>query len=360
MKIAVNARWLLPGKLEGTGVYTLKMLEQIIPSFPEHSFILFLDRKIDTEIFDLNFSNVHFIVIAPMARHPLLWKVWNDITVPNAIRKIGAQLYWSTDGLPARTTVRQWITIHDLNFEHHPEWITAAAAKYYQKQVRKGAQVAEKIFTVSNWSKEDLVSTYRISEEKIVVTLNAPQRVFSKGKSSFTGNYFCAVGALAPRKNLITLIKAFDRWCHQNPEQNHMLKIAGTALFKDSDFEHEMQELNHSNRIEWLGRLTENDLEMLYRGATAYCMPSAMEGFGIPLVEAMQCGTPILASKNSAITEVVGKSGILLPTYEIDAWTNGLQKVVDEYDHWSKLALKRSKDFDWSKSAKPFINALKE
>ena len=99
---------------------------------------------------------------------------------------------------------------------------------------------------------------------------------------------------------------------------------------------------------------------MLYRGATAYCMPSAMEGFGIPLVEAMQCGTPIIASNNSAITEVVGKSGLLLPTYDLDAWAEGLQKVINEYDYWSRLSLKRREDFDWKKSALPFINALKE
>ena len=360
MKIAVNARWLLPGKLEGTGVYTLKMLEQIIPSFPQHSFFLLLDRKIDTALFGLNFTNVQFIVISPMARHPLLWKVWNDISVPIAIRRIGAHLYWSPDGLPARSSVRQWITIHDLNFEHHPEWITPKAAKYYQKQVRKGAKIAERVFTVSDWSKNDLVSTYGVSKEKIVVTPNAPQRTFTAGESSFSSNYFCAVGALAPRKNLITLIKAFDQWCGLNPKENHTLKIAGTALFKGSDFEQELQGLNHSERIEWLGRLNENDLEKLYRGASAYCMPSAMEGFGIPLVEAMQCATPIIASKNSAITEVVGKSGVLLPTYDVDAWTEGLQKVVNEYEHWSDLALKRSKSFDWIKSAKPFINALKE
>jgi glycosyltransferase involved in cell wall biosynthesis len=360
MKIAVNARWLMPGKLEGTGVYTVKMLEQIIPSFPEYSFFLLLDRKVKTDVFGLNFENVHFVVVSPMARHPILWKIWNNFSVPKRLKTIGADLYWSPDGLPAQTVTSQWITIHDLNFEHHPEWITPKAAKYYQKNVSKGARMAQRIFTVSNWSKKDIITTYGVAEEKVVVTPNAPQRVFSPGKSGLTSNYFCAVGALAPRKNLITLIKAFDEWCSQNSEQNHTLKIAGTALFKDVDFENELQGLNHFERIEWLGRLNDNDLEMLYRGATAYCMPSAMEGFGIPLVEAMQCGTPIIASKNSAITEVVGKSGLLLPTYDVDAWTEGLQKVISEYDHWSKLSLKRGGDFDWKKSAQPFIDALKK
>ncbi|MEC8458886.1 MAG: glycosyltransferase family 1 protein [Bacteroidota bacterium] len=360
MKVAVNARWLIPGKLEGTGIYTLKMLQQIILAFPEHIFFLLLDRKVEFDSLGLNFSNVNFIVVSPMARHPILWKVWNDFSVPKKLKTIGADLYWSPDGFPAQTPITQWITIHDLNFEHHPEWIKRNVAKYYRKNIRRGARIAAKLFTVSNWSKNDIVSSYGISKEKIIVTPNAPQREFSPGKSRFTKNYFCAVGAIAPRKNLITLIQAFDRWCSQNTEQKHTLKIAGTELFKDLDFQYDLQRLNHSSRIEWLGRLNDNDLEMLYRGATAYCMPSAMEGFGIPLVEAMQCGTPIIASKNSAIIEVVGEAGLLLPTYNVDAWTEGLQKMISEYDHWSQLSLKRGDDFDWEKSAQPFIDALKE
>ena len=120
MKVAVNARWLIPGKLEGTGIYTLKMLEQIIPAFPEHIFFLLVDRKVEFNSLGLNFPNVHFITVSPIARHPILWKVWNDFSVPKKLKTIGADLYWSPDGLPAQTPTPQWITIHDLNFEHHP------------------------------------------------------------------------------------------------------------------------------------------------------------------------------------------------------------------------------------------------
>ena len=105
MKIAVNARWLLPNKLEGTGIYTLRMLEQIIPTFPQHEFHLLLDRGIATDQFSLDFPNVHFHVVAPQARHPLLWTLWNDFSVPRALKKLRIDLYWSPDGLPAKTTI---------------------------------------------------------------------------------------------------------------------------------------------------------------------------------------------------------------------------------------------------------------
>ena len=120
-----------------------------------------------------------------------------------------------------------------------------------------------------------------------------------------------------------------------------------------------MSGLKHPERVEWMGRLNDSELEVLYRGAIAYCMPSAMEGFGIPLVEAMQCGTPVIASDNSAITEVVADNGLLVPTYDIDAWAAALERIRQEREHWSALALGRGKGFDWASSAQPWIDALK-
>jgi glycosyltransferase involved in cell wall biosynthesis len=360
MKIAVNARWLLPNKLEGTGIYTLRMLEQIIPTFPQHEFHLLLDRGIATDQFSLDFPNVHFHVVAPQARHPLLWTLWNDFSVPRALKKLHIDLYWSPDGLPAKTKTRQWLTIHDLNFEHHPEWVPKNVATYYRRQIRKGAAQAQRIFTVSQWSAEDIASTYTIPAEKIALTYNAPQQRMEAGQMNTEDPYFCAVGALTPRKNLRTLLLAFDRWVAKNPTAVHRLKIAGAAHFKDPAFETVRNSLKHADRIDWLGRLSGRALEALYGGSTAYCMPSAMEGFGIPLVEAMQCGTAVIASKNSALTEVVGTAGLLVSTYDVEAWSAALQQITTENSIWRERALQRGDFFNWEQSAAAFIEALQE
>ena len=355
----VNTRWLLPGKLEGMGIYTLRMLQQIIPACPEHLFVLLLDRAVDTEALELDFENAQFHVVPPPARHPLLWTLWNGYMVPRALKKLGADLYWSPDGLPARTEVKQWLTIHDLNFEHHPEWIPAGVAKHYRRNIRRGAELAQHIFTVSEWTKNDLMATYHVRPEDISLTYNAPQKPMQPGKSSFEGPYFCAVGALTPRKNLITLIRAFDQWASAHPETTDTLKIAGVAHFKDTEFDQALAQVQHRNRIQWLGRLSDTMLEELYRGATAYCMPSAMEGFGIPLVEAMQCGTPVIASENSALPEVVGNGGLLVPTYDVDAWCSALEQMRVEREQWVENALARGNSFRWADSASPFIEKLR-
>jgi glycosyltransferase involved in cell wall biosynthesis len=275
------------------------------------------------------------------------------------LKRLKVELYWSPDGLPAKTNIRQWITIHDLNFEHHPQWVPATVAKYYRKNIKRGAEVADKVFTVSHWSKNDLKATYGLPEDKILVTYNAPQWKFESGPSIYVGQYFCAVGALTPRKNLKTLLLAFDKWCSSSNENFGLLRIAGEPHFSDPELKSVVEGLKYPDRIEWMGRLNPKELEMLYRGAIAYCMPSAMEGFGIPLVEAMQCGTPVIASDNSAITEVVADKGLLVPTYDIDAWAAALERMQQERTHWSALALERGKDFDWATSAQPWIDALK-
>ena len=220
--------------------------------------------------------------------------------------------------------------------------------------------MSEQLFTVSEWSARDLVETYGVAAGKIVVTPNAPQRPMSPGKSRCAGKYFCAVGALTPRKNLITLLKAWDVWMEKHPERRSFhLNIAGNAHFKDTIFEGAMGQLKHLDTIKWLGRLEDDELEQLYRGAVAFCMPSAMEGFGIPVVEAMQCGTPVMASNNSALTEVVGDAGMLLPTFDVGAWANGLETMAEGGENWSEKGLVRGGEFTWSASAAPWLEVLK-
>ena len=122
--------------------------------------------------------------------------------------------------------------------------------------------------------------------------------------------------------------------------------------------------LKHLDTVKWLGRLEDDALEQLYRGAIAFCMPSAMEGFGIPVVEAMQCGTPVMASNNSALTEVVGDAGMLLPTFDVEAWAEGLEAMAcgseaGGEENWSEKGLIRGGQFTWSASAAPWFEVLK-
>ena len=359
MKIAVNARWLLPGKLEGTGVYTLNMLKRIIPAFPQHTFILIYDRS-TFEPLSFHTSNVQHVVAGPPARHPLLWRAWNNWSIPAVLKRKNVDLYWSPDGLPAATNIPQWITIHDLNFEHHPEWLKPNVANYYRKHVRKSAQLASQLFTVSAWSAADIAERYNKHVEDILITPNAPSTVASNNTYN-PDPYFCAVGALTPRKNIITLVRAFESWLEQYSERRHFrLKIAGSTHLVNTALDQEIQQMRFKENIEFLGHVTGKELETLYSNATAFCMPSAMEGFGIPLIEAMQYGTPVISANNSALIEVVSGAGMLIDTYDVSAWANALEKMVTDGSTWVPLGIQRAERYNWERSAAVFIDALKK
>lgn len=359
MKVVVNARWLLPGKLEGTGVFTLRMLKEITCGLPDVDFTLLYDRPSAAKQPLIQGNNIKHRVVYPPARHPLLWQIWNRWSVPRALWKERADLYWSPDGLPARTSAPQWITIHDLNFIHHPEWLPRRVANYYKREVNRATTEADFLYTVSDWSKEDIVHTFGINESSILVTPNATSKEFSPGPAQ-RQPYFCAVGAMTPRKNLTTLLRAFDLFATKDSNKEFVLKIAGEPHFNDPELEHTFEQMQHKERVKFIGRISTKELEGLYQNATAFCMPSAMEGFGIPVLEAMQCGTTVISSDNSALSEVVGDAGILVPTYDVDAWANALEQAKEETGKWSDKGFVQAKKYSWSKSAQIFIDQFKK
>ena len=357
MKVVVNARWLLPGKLEGTGMYTLRMLEHITAQKSDIEFVLLYDRPSAAKHPLLQGDNIKHRVVFPPARHPLLWHLWNRLAVPRALWKERADLYWSPDGLPARTSAEQWVTIHDLNFEHHPEWLKSNVARYYQREIRRAALEAQLLFTVSEWSHKDIAKRYEIPFERILLTPNASGREFQPGPVE-RQPYFCAVGAMTPRKNLQTLLRAFDQFKSRPGMDRYTLKIAGEAHFKDAALESVYAGMAHGGSVEFLGRLSERKLESLYQNATAFCMPSAMEGFGIPVIEAMQCGTAVISADNSALSEVVEGAGVLVDTYDVAAWAEAMAEMTTGFKRWREVGIARSTEYSWKQSAEQLVAQL--
>ena len=163
LRIGVNARWLIPGRMEGTGWYTRRILEQLVADHPEVEWHLFFDRSHRA---DLSLGDAQQHVLGPPARHPWLWAFWNEVRIPQALKRLDISVYWSPDGLlPKR--LRGWhgrlvTTIHDLNFVHQPEGIPERVGAYYRRVIAHSAQQADALLTVSNQTKLDVISTYSI------------------------------------------------------------------------------------------------------------------------------------------------------------------------------------------------------
>ena len=361
MRIGINARFLLDGKMEGFGWYTYEITKRLVQNHPEHEFVFFFDRPYSEKfIFG---SNVTPVVIQPPARHPILFMLWFDIAIPRALKKYKIDVFFSPDGyLSLRTKVPQIATIHDLNFEHFPKDLPFTARTYLRYFFPKFAKKAQQIITVSNYSKDDLVKTYAVKAEKISVAWNAASTVFKpveieqkqliRNSYSNGKQYFVFVGSLHPRKNIPRLLKAFEIYCANQSNQWDMV-IVGEALWNKSD-DYTKFTGSIKDRIHFTGRLALDDLALVVGSASCMTYVPYFEGFGIPLVEAMNCGVPIICGNLTSLPEVAGDSAIYCDPFDVDDIAKAMILLSEDNDFQNRLSacgLERSKLFSWETSA---------
>ena len=332
MKIAVNTRFLLEGKLEGLGWFTYETMKRMVENHPEHQFFFIFDRPYSQRF--IFASNVTPIVAFPPARHPFLWFLWFEIAIPKVLRKINPDIFVSTDGyLSLRTKVKTIDVIHDLNFEHYPEQMKWLVKKYYRYFFPKFARKACRIVTVSEYSKQDIVSTYGIPASKIDVAYNGAGTTFKplseeekiQIRKEYTNGspYFVYVGALLPRKNIARLLEAFDQFKKQSGSNTKMV-IVGAKMFKTKDIENVFNHMQFKHEVIFTGRLPEGKIEPVVGAALAMTYVSYFEGFGIPLIEAMYADVPVITSNKTALPEVAGKAAIIVDPFSVKEITDAM------------------------------------
>lgn len=369
MRIAINTRFLLSHKMEGFGWYTYEIVKRLVENHPEHEFILFFDRKYDQKfVFG---SNVTPVVLSPQARHPILFRIWFNYSVKRALKKHKADLFFSPDGYLSLTSdIKQIGVIHDLNFEHSPEDLTTVMRKYYLKYFPFFAKKADHILTVSEYSKKDICKTYSISENKVTAVWNGGSDVFQPINSSekkeievkFANGkpYFLFVGAIHPRKNVQRLIKAYERFKLTNPSAEHQLVIVGTELWSNSSVEVQVDS-SIKAQIHFTGHLPLEVLAKVMGAATVFTFVPYFEGFGIPLVEAMKCGTPILSGNLTSLPEVAEDAALYCNPLDVENIADQLTRLALDKElqkEYSEKALERSKLFSWDISAEKVWEVL--
>lgn len=358
MKIGINTRNLLSNKLEGFGQYTLEITKRICQNHPEHEFFLFFDRGYDSKyVFS---ENVTPIVLFPPTRHPFLYVIWFEFSLKRALKRHKIDLFWSPDGFCCLgSNVPQIATIHDLNFEHNPKDLPWIVSNYFRFFFPKFARKAKQIITVSEYSKNDIHETYGISKDKIKVIYNgssdaykpiaAEEQLVIRNKYSDGNPFFLFVGSLHPRKNVKRLIQAFEIVSKKNSEIR--LIIVGSAMWKDEKLPISKET---ENRIIFTGHLEKSELTKIMASALALTYVPYFEGFGIPLVEAMSCGTPILASNATCLPEVAGDAAIYCDPFNVKEIANGMLRLLEDENlikDLSEKSLKRFDLFSWSKAA---------
>lgn len=236
------------------------------------------------------------------------------------------------------------VIVHDLAYEKYPDCYPDS----YKKLRRLTLQVvskATKIIAVSEVTKKDLVEIYKVEPSKIIVAYEGVAPIFIPAKTK-PKKYFLYVGALKRIKNVPTLIRAFNIFRKTHPDYG--LVLAGGDYWFDT-------EIKKTTRVKMIGFVKEKDLVKLYQEATAFVSPALYEGFGLPLIEAMASGCPVICGNTGSQPEIVGKAGILVNPKDEKALTEAMQKVASSPTYRQKLVsagLKQAKKFSWVKFAK--------
>lgn len=362
MRIAVNTRLLLKGKLEGIGWFTYQTLEHIVKQHPEHQFYFLFDREYDEQF--VFAQNVTPIVVHPQARHPILFYLWFEWAIPLVLKKYKIDLFLSTDGyMSLGTSVPTCLVVHDLAFEHYPEHFVLSHRMYWRHYSPLFAKKAKRIATVSTFSKEDIASRYDIDPNNIdvvyngahdeYVPLSAEERDKVKEQYADGCEYFVFAGALHPRKNIVNLLKAFVIF-KKRQRTNMKLVIAGRPAWKYEEVEQMRVTMPFKDDVKWVGYMNVDELSKVIGGAYALVYASLFEGFGIPILESLQCNVPAIVSNTSSMPEVAGDAALLVDPTDPDDIAAKMHTLYKDEALRSKLIANASAQvakFNWQASA---------
>ncbi|MDO8989264.1 MAG: glycosyltransferase family 1 protein [Sideroxyarcus sp.] len=273
-------------------------------------------------------------------------------------------IYHELNFLPFETKLPTVVTVHDLSVLRYPQTHPAARVKFMEKRLADAVQGAAFVLTDSEYVRQEVITEYSVPESRVVTVLLAasegyrPQSyemlngVLARYNLACRG-YFLSVGTLEPRKNLATAIRAFAALPDRMRKENNLV-IVGMRGWENTELDRILAPLLQRGEIRILGFVPDDELPALYSGATAFIYPSLYEGFGLPPLEAMACGTPVISSNRASLPEVVGEAGITVDALDVDGLRDAMRRLIEnpeERELFSRQGLLRSKLFSWQRTA---------
>jgi len=297
-----------------------------------------LKRRDEVEVHELSWGG------AGRATAAVRDTAWYPFVLPVQARPLDL-LHCTTFRAPLRAPLPVVVTVHDLAAIRFPELFTTWTRLYAKTFLPVVLRAATRVLAVSEFTRRDVAELAGVPAERIDVAPNAADtKVFTPDGPSADGDYVLAVGTLEPRKNLPRLIEATERLGVQ-------LRVAGARGWGGVEAE--------APHVTWVGRPTDDELATLMRGALCLAYPSLWEGFGIPVLEAMLCGTPVVTSRASAMAEVVGDAAELVDPHDVDSIAGGIQRALGRRDELRAAGLVRAARFSWASTADAVVSSYR-
>jgi len=369
MRIGVNA--LLLTKRAGhrqTGVS--RYIRRVIQALPDElggdELIVYAGRGADPVGSGASWRHAWWPADNPLARI-----AWETGMLPAMTRRDRVDLFHGTvNALPPMLAGRSIVTIHDLAFLRWPEQITVRRHRYLSRAVASAARRANGIIAVSDATKRDIVEQLQVDPDRVAVTPLGVDERFTPASSDRIAEvrarydlqepFVLFVGTLEPRKNLPALLRAFARIQHDIP---HRLALAGAIGWRSQEFQDAVEAAKLGDRLRLIGFVDERDLPALYSAADLFAFPSLYEGFGLPVLEAMACGTPVVTGNVSSLPEVAGDAALLVDPHDDAALGKAMLRALTDQPERARLTaagFERAAHFTWRATARSTVAAYRD
>jgi len=356
MRFAVDAH-AIGRHLTGNDVYVRSLLNAFATQTPEHEFVAYVSTDAARSAVPAR------IRTRRISANPFLRL---GFELARKVREDRPDLLHVQYTAPLGCDVPVVVSVHDVSFLEHPEYFPRFRAWQLQQTVRRTVDRAAMILTGTEFSRKSILKVYGdLDEEKVVVVPNAAAPDFRpisrdaasaavRDRFSITGPFVLSVGDLQPRKNHIGLIRAFAKMVRAYPQLKHNLVFAGKPTWFADRVHEAARESGVSERIQFCGFVSDDDLLQLYNACELFVFPSFYEGFGLPALEAMACGRSVVCSNTTALPEVVDGAAIVFDPYAVDEIVRALADVLLDAElraRMERLGIHRAAHFSWQKTA---------
>lgn len=364
-KVAIDVTSCAYAPLSGTGVY----VRNIIAELPK------LNRNVEyhlisSRLCDLSWAEgaTKWFGKGELSRHNIIW--W-AIQGNRILSKIGADVFWSPfQFFPIGMSIkrRAILTILDLVWHRMPSAMNRRNYFWNRSMMRRSISKASSVITISNATRDDLINHFTTNDKGVnVIHLSASPEFCPADRSDLEETiykypacknpYLLAVGALEPRKNHLGIVRALEKLRCSGCD-NYNLVIVSSSGWRNGEFFDYLNKSHLKDNVYILRDVGQTDLRNIYNMAELLVFPSLMEGFGIPVLEAMACGCPVVTSNRSSMPEVAGDAAVLVDPNDVDNIASGIRQALGRKEELRRLGFERAKQFSWKKSAEQHLNIL--
>lgn len=374
MKVGIDANSLSYPKRTGIGRYTVGVLDQLFIIAPDNEYYLYAAQPIDPKI-KQDWSKYNNVIYRE-GNFPSRY-IWQQLFLGRWLKRDNPDVYLALDGLlPLGCSIPSVTIVHDLIWLHYPESTAPHVRWVYRLRLKSSARKARHCIAVSETTRADLLKYTGLEPSKVTVAYNGVETKFKpQGEEKINQvlevhkirrPYIFFIGNLMKHKNLVSLIKAYKIFINEINDKEipvPQLVIAGCRNWRSSTIFETVRTLKLENYVNFLGYVTDSELMVLYSGAEFFVFPSLIEGFGLPILEAQACGTPVVCSNTYSLPEVGGDSVIYFDPYDVEDMATKMLEVYEDKKLQEKLRRKgfeNIKRFSWQKTASQILSVLEE